>query len=703
MPRGIYSRIVCQEKGDKRNFNPQPHQTAATDYFARPIDEINGPFKGFLLYHKLGSGKTCTAYMISDRMLEMGLAKHVYVFSPGSVRQTWISEYCNVCGKDKETLKANYTFVTYNYAVHNRLPNLTNSLVIIDEVHNLINGVKNISTVPTAIFNLIKTTDCRVLVLSGTPVYNFIYEFALLGALLKPGSFPEIRNVNATKVREKISEGVFLQNFYTDENGNTRPKNEVVVKDMFKGIISYFPGNERFMPKITHMPPIKAVMTQMQEIYYWDRAYIEAVIREPKDELKNRDPITYDLAKKMYIVAKKRIFSRAASNFFYPCNVIKATEIEDALRKSIGYVPDYVNLGGAEIFGVSSKRVPKEILMKLEKMSQHPEQPTETKTPGIQTGTDLGEEAIDLNLDEFALETKAESAIQLNLDEDAGVQLEPGANTEPPPNGEIKIDVNNIPAEGIVIGGDLAGKPLEKRQRMTNQIRTDNIRADKDFVPPFGWIQKSRFNDGQLWKIYSTKITTVMTNIVAHINQKHVLFTFFKNKYGAYLIYSMFKMCKVKAAVFSGNLNDEERRNLLKKFNAPENDHGEKIRLLIVTKAGAEGISLFSARHFHILEMSPRISELIQAIGRIARYRSHERLPEDEREVKIWYYWSVSAGKKVTIYPTVTQPDGTKETKKVEIDPGKVKTIDEKLYDIGMLTKTAIDSFNRLLQENSVT
>ena len=104
MPRGIYSRLKCKTK-EHPPFEPTPHQKATVKAF------INSKHKGMLLYHKLGSGKTCSSILIADKLLRKKKIKHVYVLTPGSLRDGWVNEYCKVCGYDDEYLKKYFSFV----------------------------------------------------------------------------------------------------------------------------------------------------------------------------------------------------------------------------------------------------------------------------------------------------------------------------------------------------------------------------------------------------------------------------------------------------------------------------------------------------------------------------------------------------------------------------------------------------------------
>ena len=242
---GIYGKYKCKKKHHPP-FTPTKHQKETVDYF------LKSKYKGLLLYHKLGSGKTATSIMIADRMLREKKIKKVFVMTPGSLRSGWLHEYCNVCGLDPDYLTNHFIFVTYNYKVGNRLRNLDGNLVIIDEVHKLINGVKNKSKEATIIYKKLMKSKCRILALSGTPIFHYIYEWPILGNLLKPGAFPDIF------VRKgDIDRNLFISRYFREEkDGTLISRNPTQFKRKLEGIISYYPGKgNEFYPEVIHMDP----------------------------------------------------------------------------------------------------------------------------------------------------------------------------------------------------------------------------------------------------------------------------------------------------------------------------------------------------------------------------------------------------------------------------------------------------------------
>ena len=545
--KGIHQNYWCLEE-KKKKFVPQEHQQQSKDYFINNIMKSNDN-KGLLLYHKLGSGKTSTAIIIADSLIKNKKIKHVYIFTPGSLRENWISEYCNVSGKNSDTLYNYYTFITYNYNVGDAVNTIdfNGCLIIIDEVHNLINGYKNQSKNPKIIYNQIKNSDCKVLCLSGTPIYNNLYEFVLLLELLKP----QKNNLISFKGKE-IKTDQFDILLKEKDNGIVVPKNPTTFKKIFKEVISYYPGKgDEYYPRVIYMKPIKIKMSYAQTVRYLDRSYTEELFsKKPGKNLIATNPDIYKLLEKMYIMAKKYILSRSACNFYYPSKILNITD----------------------------------------------------KSP------------------------------------------------------------------------------------------------DDD-----GWVCKEMLEKRRL-NVLSSKFSVVIYNIIKHPKQKHVLFTFFKEKSGVILLNSILKLMGVKSLIFSGDINDKERKSILSRFNSVNNRYAEKINVLLVTEAGAEGITIMEARHFHILESNNVSTKIKQAIGRVVRYKSHYDMPKEEQNVKIWRYWSIAnIEEPIKITKKIHDNKTGIKSDKVKIFDKTTETIDQVLYRKEIKNNHRIDSFLDFIKTTSVT
>ena len=109
------------------------------------------------------------------------------------------------------------------------------------------------------------------------------------------------------------------------------------------------------------------------------------------------------------------------------------------------------------------------------------------------------------------------------------------------------------------------------------------------------------------------------------------------------------KINEVKLAYFaywSGDVKQTTRHEIQKTFNQStddpntDNKWGQNIMAILATSAGAEGINLHFVRQVHILEPYWNNVRIDQVIGRSRRFYSHEKLPEEQRNVKVYYYIS---------------------------------------------------------------
>lgn len=75
------------------------------------------------------------------------------------------------------------------------------------------------------------------------------------------------------------------------------------------------------------------------------------------------------------------------------------------------------------------------------------------------------------------------------------------------------------------------------------------------------------------------------------------------------------------------------------------NKHGEQIKVILISMAGSEGVDLKFIRQVHILEPWFNMSRLEQIIGRAVRHNSHRVLPFIDRNVQIYMYGTVLKNK----------------------------------------------------------
>jgi len=76
----------------------------------------------------------------------------------------------------------------------------------------------------------------------------------------------------------------------------------------------------------------------------------------------------------------------------------------------------------------------------------------------------------------------------------------------------------------------------------------------------------------------------------------------------------------------------------LKQVVSPDNKNGEKIKVVLITRAAAEGMDFKNIRQLHIMEPWYNSSRIEQIIGRTVRNLSHCMLPFEERNVEIYLH-----------------------------------------------------------------
>lgn len=161
-----------------------------------------------------------------------------------------------------------------------------------------------------------------------------------------------------------------------------------------------------------------------------------------------------------------------------------------------------------------------------------------------------------------------------------------------------------------------------------------------------GWIYPETKDD--LHEL-SEKLTMIM-NRVKSSPGKHVIYSYFVTNSGINFISSMLTLNQINHLTFDGSLDDTQRETRLREFNDDINAHGEKYKVLLITNAAAEGITLLSVRALHIMEQSIQEWQIDQIKGRVVRLNSHLQLPPDERNVIIYRYMITPKQKTIDVY-----------------------------------------------------
>jgi hypothetical protein len=100
---------------------------------------------------------------------------------------------------------------------------------------------------------------------------------------------------------------------------------------------------------------------------------------------------------------------------------------------------------------------------------------------------------------------------------------------------------------------------------------------------------------------------------------------------------------------FHGSVDYADRVDNLIEFNKIDNINGEKIRIILISAAGAEGLSLSNVRSVHIIEPYWHSLRINQLEARAIRMCSHRDLPMSERHVDVFRYKALKQNGEKTV------------------------------------------------------
>lgn len=98
----------------------------------------------------------------------------------------------------------------------------------------------------------------------------------------------------------------------------------------------------------------------------------------------------------------------------------------------------------------------------------------------------------------------------------------------------------------------------------------------------------------------------------------------------------LLKNNKIPYGKFTGKMKKKERDQVIKDFNE------DKIKTILVSSAGGEGLDLKGTRQVQVLDPHWNNEKLEQVIGRAIRYKSHDHLPKNKRNVTVERYLATS-------------------------------------------------------------
>ena len=256
---------------------PKKYQLQIPQKFLSEFINPETPYRGILVYHRIGGGKTCAAINICENFKKNS---NIIIVLPASLKGNFRSELRSLCAgsnyltdAEREKLKKYqpsdpeykeiirqsdlridkvYTIYSYNKFINLltlKKIHLENTLLVIDEIHNMISEKGTYYTILSKALRH-KPQNFRLVIMSATPIFDKPTEIALTMNLL---------------IRPKMPTGHdFIRKFISIRETSKGPvystKYMNIFKKMIRGYVSYYRGAP---PYVYPSAEIKYVNTKM--------------------------------------------------------------------------------------------------------------------------------------------------------------------------------------------------------------------------------------------------------------------------------------------------------------------------------------------------------------------------------------------------------------------------------------------------------
>jgi len=636
----VFLPYRVQEKITKKDTEYTTYQKFVRDYLS-----MNSPYRGLLLYHGLGSGKTCTSIAIAENLKA---EKNVVVLSPATLRNNYLTalKTDKVCGnpayrENESLIDEKYSFISYNASNTidqlDRIGSLDNHTIVIDEVHNLISMMVTKSKKGPEIYKrLMEAKNVKIVALSGTPIINYPFEIALLANILR--GYLEVPTFFIKDVKE-VGGAEWQVNLLKEKLSVIK---EIEYVDTYQRYIYLYLKIESFDPRFDDV--IKNVLDVALK-FGIKIEYVEtnrySLFPEDEEEFRSyfvQETLDGDLLKNLDLLKRRMLglisYYRGGKSVYYPTvnpvhfvdvpmsdyqyqaykqvrDIERDKEKAGAMQKLLGSAKSS-KTGDAEkkvssLFRVFSRQFsnfvfPEAIERPFLRRFLHQAMKKKLEKKAKRSNNALAE------LEELEKENK---------------KMEEGT-LDPKNKSVVENALRDLRAKGSEYLTDKEGALKKYSPKMAKMLEIMNTSPGLILV-------YSAFRSLEGIGIFSLVLEA---NGWAKYNVDH------PNRNSG----------KPKFAVYSGAEDEATREKLRQVFNSPENKYGENLKALLVTSAGAEGIDLKNIRQVHIMDPYWHDVRVSQVIGRANRFMSHIDLPEKDRIVDVYRYMTTFTPDQKEIY-----------------------------------------------------
>lgn len=653
-------------------FELSPHQA-----FVRNFLSSQTPYNSLLLFHGLGSGKTCSAIGVCEEQRDylkiMGISKRIIIVASPNVQDNfrlqlfderklkegpggiWAMRGCvgnkllkevnpmNMKGITKEKLIsqiktlinnaylflgygefANYIAKTENLELYREkhgarneqrneqkarlyernLQNEFNSrLIVIDEIHNIRDSDEGDNKVVAGqLMNLVqKAKNLRLLLLSATPMYNSYKEIVWLLNLM---------NLNDRRASVEVRD-IFDKNGHLKKNAAGEEIGKEMLIRKATGYVSFIRGDNPYTFPFRIYPAVFSKENTFQVIPYPGFQMNGKSIERDEE---------FDRYLQMVQTYAIQVGSYQSIGYKYVIDTLRSREITVTTKEgSIRQMPSFDNM---DSFGYHLLRVPLEALIIVYPIQDLTESKNEEEK----------------NEEEKNEESDPESYINSSdLTGKRGLKrvMNYIDTITPPVMGDFEYKQQTLTNYGRIFSPGEVGKYSSKIKSICDSvIKSEGVILIYSEYIPGGVIPMALALEelglrryGQKAKNLFKEPPTEPIDAVTGKPRKSKLDKDFK---------------PARYIMITGNprLSPDNDGDIKSATNL-DNKDGHKIKVIIISRAGSEGVDFKFIRQVHILEPWYNMNRIEQIIGRAVRNFSHKDLPFEKRNVQIFMYGSL--------------------------------------------------------------
>jgi len=594
-------------------------------------------------------------------------------------------------------IRNKYKFISYNGLTQKMLTEMgkdifNNSFIIVDEVHNFISRVVNGSKIARTVYNNMMNADnCKLVLLSGTPIINNPYEIASLINLLRGPM--EIFKIKLLSSSIDVSEKILKEKI-----------NELNINKF----IDYIYYNNREI-SIALLPEGYIKESKSIEIvkYKWEYTK-DKLIEIIKSELENIKGLKIGIkkTKELYYALPNNKDDFDKMFIDYKDEEKPVTKNLDLFQRRILGTVSYYRTSGSEFF-------PELLPIKIQYLNMSNHQLTKyDEVRSKERKIDEAKKFRKNDMDEKSSVYRAYSRMVCNFAFPENLERVYPSDIKNILRKELDIIAEDNINEEIVVNNDYENK-LDKviKELDTNEyLSKENLKnyyspkyskmLDDIEESPGSVLIYSQFRMVEGLGIFSKSLNyndyKEIILIKSENGYKYSDLSVFDEKYDnkRYIVFNSDKeKTNQLIHLFNGEfsqLNGELYNSLpdrIKK-NKDIQLYGKLVKVMMITQSGAEGISLKNVRRVLIMEYFWNSVRINQVIGRAVRTCSHEQLPLKDRNVQVYSY-----------IMKLTQEQLKKNFTIKTMDKGI--TTDEYIYNIAKNKEELINSFLKLLKASS--